>query len=60
MQLPPETNAPVTRGDVLGQIVYTLDGKTVGSVDIIAAEDVRKADYMDYLLQMLLMWVDVL
>ena len=60
VELLPDIKAPVAKGDVLGQIVYTLDGKTVGSVDIIAAEDVRKADYMDYLLQMLLMWADIL
>lgn len=60
VELLPDIKAPVAKGDVLGQIVYTLDGKTVGSVDIIAAEDVRKADYMDNLLQMLLMWADIL
>lgn len=60
VELLPDIHAPVARGDVLGQIVYTLDEKTVGSVDIIAAEDVAKADYMDYLLRMLMIWVDVL
>lgn len=60
VELLPDIKAPVAKGDVLGQIVYTLDGKTVGSVDIIAAEDVAKAEYMDYLLQAFLMWVDVL
>lgn len=60
VELLSDIKAPVAKGDVLGQIVYTLDGKTVGSVDIIAAEDVRKADYMDYLLQIVTMWVDVM
>lgn len=60
VELLPDIKAPVAKGDVLGQIVYTLDGKTVGSVDIIAAEDVAKADYMDFLLKVFMMWVDVL
>ncbi len=60
VELLSDIKAPVARGDVLGQIVYTLDGKTIGSVDIVATEDIRKADYLDYLLQVLSMWADIL
>lgn len=55
-----EVKAPVNQGDVLGQIVYTLGGKNIGSVDIVAAESVRKADYWDNLVKALAMWGDMI
>ncbi len=45
--------APVKKGDVLGRLTYFLDGKEIGSVDILAAEDVEKAGFQDYLLEAL-------
>ncbi len=41
--------APVKKGDVVGQIVYTLDGTEIGRTDITASDNVRKASYTDYL-----------
>lgn len=41
------TAAPVHEGDILGRLVYRLNGHEIGSVDIVAAEDVRKATYLD-------------
>lgn len=52
--------APVQQGDVIGQIIYTLSGKNIGNVDIVAAESVRKADYLDNLLKALAMWGDMI
>lgn len=60
VELLPEVKAPVNQGDVLGQIVYTLGGKNIGSVDIVAAESVRKADYLDNLVKALAMWGDMI
>ena len=45
--------APVEKGTVLGKVVYRLDGKDIGSVDIVAVENVSKAGFSDYLLQAL-------
>jgi D-alanyl-D-alanine carboxypeptidase (penicillin-binding protein 5/6) len=45
--------APVKKGDVLGQVVYYLGEKKLGSVDIIAAEGVRKSSYGDCLKKLL-------
>lgn len=39
--------APVHEGDIMGQLVYRLNGQELGSVDIIAAEDIRKANFLD-------------
>lgn len=44
-----KTEAPVMKGDVLGYLVYRLFGEEIGRVTVIAAEDVRKAGYLDYL-----------
>lgn len=41
--------APVKEGDVLGRIVYRLDGREIGSVDIVAKDSVEKAGFTDYL-----------
>ncbi len=43
--------APVKKGDVIGYVVYSLDGNEIGRVDILAAEDVRKAGFWDYLMR---------
>ena len=49
VQLNTPISAPVSKGDVLGYIVYTLDGKEVGKSGIIASEDMKKATYLDHL-----------
>lgn len=41
--------APVQKGDVVGRIVYTLDGSEIGATDLIASETVEKASFFDYL-----------
>lgn len=42
-------SAPIKTGDVLGTLTYTLNGKELGSVSILAAQDVARAGYGDYL-----------
>lgn len=41
--------APVQKGDVIGQLTYTYDGKFMDSIDIIASESIKKAGYGDYI-----------
>lgn len=41
--------APLSEGQIVGMAVYTLDGREIGSVDILCAEDVEEAKYPDYL-----------
>lgn len=41
--------APVEQGTVLGKLIYSFDGKQLGSVDILAGESVQKATYTDSL-----------
>ena len=43
-----DISAPVKKGDVLGHIVYTLDGNEIGSTELIAGENVEKAGFIDF------------
>lgn len=49
LQIPDKVNAPVKKGDVVGQLIYYLDGKKIGSVNLLAEETVKKAGFFDYL-----------
>ncbi|MGI6006893.1 MAG: D-alanyl-D-alanine carboxypeptidase family protein [Ruminococcus sp.] len=44
-----DIKAPVKKGDKAGEAVYYLNGKEIGSVDILFTENVEKAEYPDYL-----------
>ncbi len=50
-----ELEAPVRQGDKVGSIEFVLQGKSIGTVGIIATEGVEKAHYSDYL-QRVIMW----
>ncbi len=51
ISLPPEINAPVNRGDAIGEAVYTLDGQRIGSVSILSDVTIEKAEYKDYVIK---------
>lgn len=46
--LPESVEAPVREGDIAGKAVYVLDGREIGSVEILFAGTVEKATYRDY------------
>lgn len=41
--------APIQKGDRVGEITYSLNGEIIGSVALISKEDIKKANYLDYL-----------
>lgn len=41
--------APVEKGDKVGEMEYYLDGEKIGAVDIVAKEEVKKMEYKDAL-----------
>lgn len=43
-----EITAPIEEGSKLGEIVYTYNGKKIGSVDIVAVKQVKEAKFKDY------------
>lgn len=49
LELPREVKAPVKAGDKAGRLVYLLDGREIGSVDILFGADVEKAGFLFYL-----------
>lgn len=49
LQVKKSLNAPVKKGDIAGKLVYELDGKEIGKVDVIVSESVEKAGFIDYL-----------
>ena len=49
LQLEEQLEAPVSMGQYAGKLVYTLDGREIGSVDILTAGEVQAANYKDYL-----------
>ena len=48
-EIPDEVKAPVKKGDTVGRICYRINGKEIGSINLIAATPVEKADFGDYL-----------
>lgn len=49
LQLKKNLKAPVKKGDIVGSLVYELEGKEIGKVDVAASENVKKAGFLDYL-----------
>lgn len=48
-----EISAPVAKDDKIGEITYYYDNEKIGSVDILATDDVRKAQYKDCFVKLL-------
>lgn len=53
LQLPEYVTAPIEKGDALGEVVFTLDGKEIGRRDIYADEDVAKISFLELWLRIL-------
>ena len=53
LELPEAAVAPVTKGDVAGRLVYKLNQKEIGAVNVLYDEDVKKALFKDYFMKTL-------
>ena len=42
-----KVNAPISKGQKLGEVVYTLDGNEVGKVALVAEDEVKKLNYIN-------------
>lgn len=51
ISLPEGVEAPINRGDAVGEAVYTMDGQRIGSVSILSDVTIEKAGYKDYLIK---------
>lgn len=45
--------APVKKGDMIGKVIYSLDGEQIGTVSVLAKESVKKQTFVDALLKVL-------
>lgn len=53
ISLPENATAPVKKGEKIGEATYQLGAEKIGAVDIIAAEDIAKAGFSDYIKEIL-------
>lgn len=49
LELEEKVSAPIKKGDTVGKLVYEWNGTDIGSVDIVAGEDAKKATFLDYM-----------
>lgn len=56
VQLVESVNAPIKKGDKLGEIVYYSNNKEVARANVIASEDVEKANLTKNISRLLYMW----
>ena len=52
----PAVDAPIRKGEKVGEIVYLINGAEVGRTDLVAAENVEKADISTMLERMIRLW----
>ena len=52
-ELPERFAAPVTKGQNVGKIIYTLGNEEIGSADIVASDNVEKNDFLTLLVRLL-------
>lgn len=53
LKLPESVAAPVKKSDIAGKAIYKMDGKEIGSVNILFQDAVKKALFKDYFLKTL-------
>ena len=52
-EIPETVVAPIQKGQILGKVVYKIDGEQIGYSDIVAGEDVARIKYGEILMRML-------
>ena len=60
LTLEEKIDAPVKKGQKLGEITFTLEGKTLSTINIIAHEDVEKINLFNMTKQICYSWINLL
>lgn len=60
ISIPDCINAPINKGQKLGEIIYTLDGEAVGSTNLVANEDIKKINISNMFELLFFTWLRVL
>lgn len=56
LSLPDTLQAPISKGDVIGKIVFTINGQEIASVNIVATEDGVEATLGEYFKKLIECW----
>ena len=59
VKLDKDITAPVKAGQKIGVIIYAIEGKEVGTAELVAYEDVQKASFIRLFFRMILEWFGV-
>jgi len=57
LELPESVEAPLEEGQVVGRLVYRMNGQELGRTDILTQNAVEEAGWMDYLTQLFFRWL---
>lgn len=57
LDIKPDLEAPIKKGQAVGKLYAVQDGKTVASVDVVATQDVEQAGFINRLWQRISRWV---
>lgn len=57
IKLPEQINAPIKKGDKVGEVTFTLDGEVLGVCPVTAAENVDKKTFAHTYLDVLMKWL---
>ena len=60
MEFPEILQAPITQGQTIGSITYTLDGKEIGKVNIVAEKTIEKNSAFNMLEEIYTKWFSLL
>ncbi len=52
VKIPEYIEAPLKAGDVVGNVSYKYEGQEIGSINIVATEDIERAGMKDYFFQL--------
>lgn len=58
--LPDTVSAPISKGQKLGEVTYTLDGETISTVNIVAKEDIKKLNFVNMSVRVIEDWFTLL
>ena len=50
--IPQYIQAPILKGDKIGEIIVSMEGKEMGRVDVVAAENIERASLLDVMIRM--------
>ena len=57
LELPESVEAPLEEGQVVGRLVYRMNGQELGRTDILTQNAVEEAGWVDYLTQLFFRWL---